>query len=112
MKNLSPILQEDFNLIKAQYKKTEISKGDIYIFDGSILHVIEEKNDKIKISSTINTRYWVLLSLLIIFGILLGIIGVLLVIITAKIALIKCKKDKKAKVIALLSKNAKDTTNN
>lgn len=103
MQKVSPQIAEKFELVKAEYKNAEISKGDIYVFDGSIMHIIEEKKDKIKISSTINMRYWVLLSLLIIFGILLGLIGVLLVIIIAKIALIKRKKDKKAKIIALVS---------
>lgn len=102
-KELSPKIQSTLKLLQSNYKKTEVSKGDIYVFDGSIMHVIEEKNNEIKISSTLNMRYWVLLSLLIIFGILLGFVGVILVIVVAKFSTIKKRKAKKAKLITLLN---------
>ena len=43
MQELSPKKQEIFELIRAKYEKTVVRKGDIYVYDGSILHIVEER---------------------------------------------------------------------
>jgi hypothetical protein len=103
MQELSPKKQEVFDLIKSNYSKTVIRKGDIYVYDGSILHIVEEKKKGIKVSSVLNMRYWVLLLFLVITGICLGIIGVAITVIIANLIVIKAKRTKKAKLISIIN---------
>jgi hypothetical protein len=103
MQELSPKKQEIFELIRAKYAKTVVRKGDIYVYDGSILHIVEEKKKGIKVSSVLNMRYWVLLLFLIITGICLSFVGIALTLIVANLILIKSKKAKKATLISLIN---------
>ncbi len=103
MQELSPKKQEIFELIRAKYAKTVVRKGDIYVYDGSILHIVEEKKKEIKVSSVLNMRYWVLLLFLVITGICLGIIGVAITVIIANLIAIKAKRTKKAKLISIIN---------
>lgn len=103
MAELSQRKQELFDLIKAKYNKTVIRKGDIYVYDGSILHIVEEKKKGIKVSSVLNMRYWVLLLFLIITGICLSLVGIALTLIIANLILIKSKKAKKSTLISLIN---------
>ena len=103
MQELSQKKQEAFEIIKANYNKAEISKGSIYVYDGSILHIVEEKKKGIKVSSVLNMRYWVLLLFLVITGICLGIIGVAITVIIANLIVIKAKRTKKAKLISIIN---------
>ncbi len=103
MQELSPKKQEIFELIRAEYAKTLVRKGDIYVYDGSILHIVEEKKKEIKVSSVLNMRYWVLLLFLVITGICLGIIGVAITVIIANLIAIKAKRTKKAKLISIIN---------
>ncbi len=103
MQELSPKKQKVFDLIKSNYSKTVIRKGDIYVYDGSILHIVEEKKKGIKVSSVLNMRYWVLLLFLVITGICLGIIGVAITVIIANLIAIKAKRTKKAKLISIIN---------
>ena len=103
MQELSPKKQEAFELIKAKYSKTVIRKGDIYVYDGSILHIVEEKKKGMKVSSVLNMRYWVLLIFLILTGVTLGLIGVAITLIIANLIAIKAKRTKKAKLISIIS---------
>ena len=103
MQELSPKKQEIFELIRAKYAKTLVRKGDIYVYDGSILHIVEEKKKGIKVSSVLNMRYWVLLLFLVITGICLGIIGIAITVIVANLIAIKAKRTKKAKLISIIN---------
>ncbi len=103
MNKLSPKIQEIYDAVKANYKKAEISRGDIYVYDGAVMHIIEEKKTGIKVNSTINMRYGVLLTFLIIFGLLFGFVGVVPVIIVANISTSKIKKAKKTEIIKLIN---------
>ncbi len=103
MQELSPRKQEIFDLIKANYSKTVIRKGDIYVYDGSILHIVEEKKKGIKVSSVLNMRYWVLLLFLIITGLCLGIVGIAVTVLIANLIAIKAKRTKKANLTSLIS---------
>ncbi|MBO4614242.1 MAG: hypothetical protein J5709_03925 [Bacteroidales bacterium] len=100
---MSPRKQEIFDLIKANYSKTVIRKGDIYVYDGSILHIVEEKKKGIKVSSVLNMRYWVLLLFLIITGLCLGIVGIAVTVLIANLIAIKAKRTKKANLTSLIS---------
>lgn len=100
---LSPKIQNALTILQSHYPKTETNRGNIYVFDGLILHIVEERNNELKVSSTLNLHYKGLLPFLIIFGIMFGIIGVALVFAVAKIATIKPKKTKNAKIISLIS---------
>ena len=103
MQELSPKKQEIFELIRAKYAKTVVRKGDIYVYDGSILHIVEEKKKGIKVSSVLNMRYWVLLLFLVITGLCLGIVGIALTLIIANLIAIKKKKKKKAKLTSIIN---------
>ena len=103
MQELSAKKQEVFALIKSNYSKTVIRKGDIYVYDGSILHIVEEKKKGIKVSSVLNMRYWVLLLFLIITGLCLGIVGVAVTVLIANLIAIKAKRTKKANLTSLIS---------
>lgn len=103
MQEMSPRKQEIFDLIKANYSKTVIRKGDIYVYDGSILHIVEEKKKGIKVSSVLNMRYWVLLLFLIITGLCLGIVGIAVTVLIANLIAIKAKRTKKANLTSLIS---------
>jgi len=103
MQELSQKKQEAFEIIKANYNKAEISKGSICVYDGSILHIVDENKSGIKVSSTLNMRYGVLLAFLIVTGIILGIIGIALTVLIANLAANKTKKIKKEKLITLIS---------
>jgi hypothetical protein len=103
MQELSPKKQEAFELIKAKYSKTVIRKGNIYVYDGSILHIVDENKRGIKVSSTINMRYWVLLLFLILTGLTLGIIGIAITALVANLIAIKTKRTKKANLISIIS---------
>ena len=103
MAELSQKKQELFDLIKEKYNKTVIRKGDIYVYDGSILHIVEEKKKGIKVSSVLNMRYWVLLLFLVITGLCLGIVGIALTLIIADLIAIKTKRTKKAKLTSIIN---------
>lgn len=103
MAELSQKKQELFDLIKEKYNKTVIRKGDIYVYDGSILHIVEEKKKGIKVSSVLNMRYWVLLLFLVITGLCLGIVGIALTLIIANLIAIKAKRTKKAKLTSIIN---------
>lgn len=103
MAELSQKKQELFDLIKEKYNKTVIRKGDIYVYDGSILHIVEEKKKGIKVSSVLNMRHWALLLFLIITGICLSFVGIALTLIVANLILIKSKKAKKAKLTSIIN---------
>lgn len=103
MQELSPRKQEIFGLIRAKYDKTVIRKGDIYVYDGSVLLIVEEKKKGIKISSTINMRHWLVLLFLIITGLSLSLIGIILTIVVANLILTRSKRTKKANLTSLIS---------
>lgn len=103
MQELSPKKQEAFELIKAKYSNTVIRKGDIYVYDGSILHIVEEKKKGMKVSSVLNLRYWVLLIFLILIGVPLGLIGIAITLLIANLIAIKTKRTKKANLISIIS---------
>ena len=103
MQELSPRKQEAYELIKAKYSKTVIRKGDIYVYDGSILHIVEEKKKGMKVSSVLNMRYWVLLIFLILIGVPLGLIGIAITLLIANLIAIKTKRIKKANLISIIS---------
>ena len=103
MQELSPKKQEAFELIKAKYNKTVIRKGDIYVYDGSILHIVEEKKKGMKVSSVLNLRYWVLLIFLALTGVTLGIVGIAITLLIANLIAIKTKRTKKANLISIIS---------
>ena len=103
MQELSPKKQEAFELIKAKYSKTVIRKGDIYVYDGSILHIVEEKKNGMKVSSVLNLRYWVLLIFLILIGVPFGLIGIAITLLIANLIAIKTKRTKKANLISIIS---------
>ncbi len=103
MQELSPKKQEVFELIKAKYNKTVIRKGDIYVYDGSILHIVDEKKKGMKVSSVLNMRYWVLLIFLILTGVTLGLIGIAITLLIANLIAIRTKRTKKANLITLIS---------
>ena len=103
MQELSPKKQEVFELIKSKYNKTVVRKGDIYVYDGAILHIVEEKKKGITVSSALNMRYWVLLFFLILTGITLGIVGIAITLLIANLIAIKTKRTKKANLISLIN---------
>ena len=103
MEELSPKKQEAFELIKAKYSKTVIRKGDIYVYDGSILHIVDENKKGIKVSSVLNMRYWGLLIFLILTGVPLGLIGIAITLLIANLITIKTKREKKANLISIIS---------
>ncbi|MBO7571251.1 MAG: hypothetical protein J6T48_03765 [Bacteroidales bacterium] len=103
MQELSPKKQEAFELIRAKYSKTVIRKGDIYVYDGSILHIVEEKKNGMKVSSVLNLRYWVLLIFLILIGVPFGLIGIAITLLIANLIAIKTKRTKKANLISIIS---------
>ena len=103
MQELSPKKQEVFELIKVKYNNTVIRKGDIYVYDGSILHIVEEKKKGIKVSSALNMRYWVLLLFLILIGVPFGLIGIAITLLIANLIAIKTKRTKKANLISIIS---------
>lgn len=103
MAELSQKKQELFDLIKEKYNKTVIRKGDIYVYDGSILHIVEEKKKGIKVSSVLNMRHWALLLFLVITGLCLGIVGIALTLIIANLIAIKAKRTKKAKLTSIIN---------
>ena len=103
MQELSPKKQEAFELIKAKYSKTVIRKGDIYVYDGSILHIVEEKKKGMKVSSVLNMRYWVLLIFLILTGVTLGLIGIAITLLIANLIAIRTKRTKKANLTSIIS---------
>lgn len=103
MQELSPKKQETFELIKTKYSKTVIRKGDIYVYDGSILHIVEEKKNGMKVSSVLNLRYWVLLIFLILIGVPFGLIGIAITLLIANLIAIKTKRTKKANLISIIS---------
>ena len=103
MQELSAKKQEIFNLIKSNYNKAVIRKGDIYVYDGSILHIVEEKKKGMKVSSVLNLRYWVLLIFLALTGVTLGIVGIAITLLIANLIAIKTKREKKANLISIIS---------
>ena len=103
MQELSPKKQEIFELIRAKYAKTVVRKGDIYVYDGSIIKKKKKKKKGIKVSSVLNMRYWVLLLFLVITGLCLGIVGIALTLIIANLIAIKAKRTKKAKLTSIIN---------